>query len=230
VYGVCIPLTKILQFIQPAHLDIKPAICNEVVWQIAGDELRRMNYWTAPGDKINCVLKCSSVIFSVLNLARSSDDTSRPGADDFLPIFIYVVLRAKVDDLHRNCEYIKKYRNKADLNSKAGYSFVSLCSAIEFILHCEADMMSIDQDEFERKVAEGNVICDAEDAAAVSVVGAEGGGAAGGEDAQRGGSSAATEDAQDATSSLQDEGGGTDLGGGASEAGDGARAAPLQAT
>ena len=59
----------------------------------------------------------------MLNLKRGSDDTSRPGADDFLPIFIYVVLKAKVPSLYTNCEYIQSYLNPAALMSKAGYCF-----------------------------------------------------------------------------------------------------------
>ena len=67
--------------------------------------------------QINCVVRCCSVIFSVLNLKRS-DDSSRPGADDFLPIFIYVVLKAQVPELYSNCEYIQNYHNPAALMSK----------------------------------------------------------------------------------------------------------------
>lgn len=90
---------------------------NEVVWSMAEDELRRINSFRSPGDKINCIVRCCSVIFSVLNLARG-DSGSRPGADDFLPVFIYIVLHSKIQRLHSNCEYIAAYRNPADLMSK----------------------------------------------------------------------------------------------------------------
>ena len=53
------------------NLDSQP----QVVWQIAQDELRRLRDYKAPGDKIHCVVKCCSVIFSVLNLKRGNDDT-----------------------------------------------------------------------------------------------------------------------------------------------------------
>lgn len=115
-YGNLMPLHH-HQFISPDMLDIKPCMRNEVVWSMAEDELRRMNSFRAPGDKINCIVRCCSVIFSVLNLSRG-DSGSRPGADDFLPVFIYIVLHSQIPRLYSNCEYIAAYRNPADLMSK----------------------------------------------------------------------------------------------------------------
>ena len=114
---------EVLDFITPEALDVNPNLRNEVVWPIAQDELRKLAHFKAPGDKIECVVNCCQVIFSVLNLTRGSDDTSRPGADDFLPIFIYVVLKAKVPSLYTHCEFIQNYLNPAALMSKAGYCF-----------------------------------------------------------------------------------------------------------
>ncbi|RLN88513.1 hypothetical protein BBJ28_00021490 [Nothophytophthora sp. Chile5] len=108
---------QLLSFVTPAMLDIKPCMRNEVVWSMAEDELRRINSFRSPGDKINCIVRCCSVIFSVLNLSRG-DSGSRPGADDFLPVFIYIVLHSQIPRLHSNCEYISAYRNQADLMSK----------------------------------------------------------------------------------------------------------------
>ncbi|RAW35412.1 hypothetical protein PC110_g8270 [Phytophthora cactorum] len=144
---------QLLSFITPAMLDIKPCMRNEVVWSMAEDELRRINSFRSPGDKINCIVRCCSVIFSVLNLSRG-DSGSRPGADDFLPVFIYIVLHSQIPRLHSNCEYISAYRNQADLMSKAGYCFVNLRSAVEFIMAMDGSMLSISDDEFQRLYSE----------------------------------------------------------------------------
>ena len=98
-------------------LDIKPCMRNEVVWSLAKDELRRINSFRSPGEESDCIVRCCGVIFSVLNLSRGDSD-SRPGADDFLPVFIYIVLHSGIPRLHSNCEYIAAYRNPADLMSK----------------------------------------------------------------------------------------------------------------
>lgn len=98
-------------------LDIKQCMQNEIVWSMAQDELRRINGVTSPGDKIGCIERCCNVIFSVLSLSRGASE-SRPGADDFLPLFIYIVLRSQIPQLYSNCEYITAYRNPSDLMTK----------------------------------------------------------------------------------------------------------------
>ncbi|KAI9906427.1 hypothetical protein PsorP6_003147 [Peronosclerospora sorghi] len=138
-----------LSFITPAMLDIKPCICNEVVWSMATDELRRINSCRSPGDKMQCIVRCCSLLFSVLNLSRR-DASTRPGADDFLPVFIYIVLHSQIPRLYSNCEYIAAYRNPCDLMAKAGYCFATLRSAIEFIMVVDDSMLSISKDEFQR--------------------------------------------------------------------------------
>ena len=161
---------KVLGFLTPDHLDMNPAVRNEVVLSIAGEELRKINRFATPGEKIGCIVKCCSVIFSVLNLAGGG----KAGADDFLPVFIYVVLKAGVEHLHSNCEYIRLYRNQADLQSKAGYCFVNLCSAYEFISSVEGSMLTIEQEEFDRQLAAGEARVKAErEAEAAAAAGAE---------------------------------------------------------
>ena len=124
------------------------ALTIKVVWSLAEDELRKIHTFRSPGDKINCIVKCCSVLFSALNLSRGSG-IKRPGADDFLPVFIYVVLRSKIPKLYSTCEYIALYRNQKDLISKAGYCLVNLRSAIEFITVLDASMLTVDQAEFD---------------------------------------------------------------------------------
>lgn len=146
-------------FITPKDLDVKPALCNEVVLHIARDELRRMDTCKAPADKVDCVVKCASVIFSALNLSRAENSSkrggfseSRAGADDFLPVFIYVVLRADAPKLVSNCDYIQAYHNPKALMSKAGYCFVNLRSAVEFLLNLTGDQIGLDNSLFDAKL------------------------------------------------------------------------------
>ena len=69
-------------------------------------ELHKINSpdCTAPGDKIKCVQKCCELVFGLL---------SDGGADDFLPIFICIVLNAGVEKLYLNCQYITNFHRKA---------------------------------------------------------------------------------------------------------------------
>jgi hypothetical protein len=158
------------------HLDIKTELCNDLVWTLARDELKNINSYDTPVDKIACIvrsslpspftpplltsalpsfpprssaplvlslflwgdqMRCSSVIFRSLNLARAkTEDTvsasedqaglSAPGADDFLPLLIWVVLHCHVSRLVSNCEYIHSFHNPIHLRGKAGYCLVNL--------------------------------------------------------------------------------------------------------
>ena len=148
-----------LHFLQPEHLDIKPELHNSMLWAIATDELRRVNSYRSPGEKVACVVKCAAVLFNSLNLARAAADedvADAPGADDFLPIFIYVVLQSGIPRLCSNCEYIQTFHNPERLLSKAGYCFVNLQSAIEFIRCLDADsVVGIEPAEFQRLMDDG---------------------------------------------------------------------------
>ena len=48
------------------------------------------------------------------------------GADDFLPMFILVVMRSQVPQLVSNCEYIQSFHSPDQMRSRAGYCFVNL--------------------------------------------------------------------------------------------------------
>mgnify|MGYP003386632734 FL=1 len=125
---------KLLSFVPASALDIKPELVNDLVFALARDELSKINAYTLPADKIACVTRCASVIFRSLNLARAkteenlSEDAapSALGADDFLPMFILVVMRSQVPMLHSNCEYIQSFHSPDQMRSRSGYCFVNL--------------------------------------------------------------------------------------------------------
>jgi len=65
------------------------------VWleQLAQKELQKINTYKAPRDKLVCILNCCRVINNLLlNVSIGSKDNP-PGADDFLPVLIYVVIK-----------------------------------------------------------------------------------------------------------------------------------------
>lgn len=88
-----------------------------------------------PGDIVVRVVRCCDVIFALLDqrprLTPSAGgepgqpwrpDHDRAGtADDFLPVLIYVVLRANVPRLHSMCDYVQAFHSPVALMSRCDW-------------------------------------------------------------------------------------------------------------
>ncbi|PWW80289.1 hypothetical protein C7212DRAFT_276061 [Tuber magnatum] len=122
---------RIYGWVREEHLDIQDA----------------MGSYRAPRDKVICVLNCCKVIFGLLR--HSGGDES---ADKFVPLLIYVVLRANPGNLVSNVQYILRFRNPDKLNGEAGYYLSSLMGAIQFIEGLDRSSLTITDEEFERNV------------------------------------------------------------------------------
>mmetsp|Transcript_16254 Transcript_16254/g.26810 ORF Transcript_16254/g.26810 Transcript_16254/m.26810 type:complete len:388 (+) Transcript_16254:985-2148(+) len=77
-----------------------------------------------------------------------------PGADDFLPVLIYVVVRANVANLQSNVDYVMKYRHPARLVSEQAYYLANLSSALHFVDNLDATQLNIDPEEFSSRTFE----------------------------------------------------------------------------
>ncbi len=75
-----------------------------------------------------------------------------PSADDFLPVLIYVVVRAQLPSLYLTVKYISVARHPSKLVAEPGYYFTNLVSALSWIDMMDASFLSIDKAEFDRFV------------------------------------------------------------------------------
>lgn len=53
-----------------------------------------MNAYKAPHEKLLCITNCCQVINNLLLNASISENHTLAGADDFLPVLIYVTIKA----------------------------------------------------------------------------------------------------------------------------------------
>ncbi|KAK6530182.1 hypothetical protein TWF694_003550 [Orbilia ellipsospora] len=137
-------------WVREEHLDIKPVgDSGRKFLSLACQELLKINNYRAPRDKVICVLNCCKVIFGLLRHANSTQS-----ADDFVPLLIYVVLRANPEHLVSNIQYILRFRNPDKLGGEAGYYLSSLSGAIQFIEGLDRSSLTINDEEFERNVEE----------------------------------------------------------------------------
>ncbi|XP_010252348.1 PREDICTED: vacuolar protein sorting-associated protein 9A-like isoform X3 [Nelumbo nucifera] len=125
--------------------------------EFAQKELQKMNAFKAPREKLLCILNCCRVINNLLlNVAMSSDNVPA-GADDFLPILIYVTIKANPPQLHSNLKFIQLYRRQSKLISEAAYYFTNLMSAKSFIIDLDAKSLSINESEFQEKMIQARL-------------------------------------------------------------------------
>ncbi|KAG5365685.1 Vacuolar protein sorting-associated protein 9a [Yarrowia sp. B02] len=142
-------------WIEGRHLDI-----DDKFWKqgasfvtLASEELRKINNYRAPRDKMICVLNCCKVIFGLLRQTKSEES-----ADGFLPLLIYVVLKAQPQNLISNLNYIQRFRSNERLSGEPGYYLSSLLGAVAFVEQLDKSSLSITDEDFdtnlERTLAE----------------------------------------------------------------------------
>ncbi|BAF11545.1 Os03g0262900 [Oryza sativa Japonica Group] len=131
-------MSLLQQFIRPENLDIKPEYQSETSWLLAQKELQKINMYKAPRDKLACILNCCKVINNLLLNASIVSNENPPGADEFLPVLIYVT--------------IKRYRRQSRLVSEAQYFFTNILSAESFIWNIDGESLSMDERDFQKKM------------------------------------------------------------------------------
>ncbi|CAL4920052.1 unnamed protein product [Urochloa decumbens] len=138
------------QFVKPHHLDIPKILQNEASWLLAVKELQKMNSFKAPREKLLCIMSCCQVINNLLLNVSMSNDRTLSGADEFLPILIYITIKANPPQLHSNLKFVQLFRRETKLISEVEYYLTNLISSKMFILDVNARSLSMEESEFEK--------------------------------------------------------------------------------
>ncbi|XP_070532532.1 GTPase-activating protein and VPS9 domain-containing protein 1-like [Ptychodera flava] len=101
----------------------------ESPWPSAQAEILTINAYKTPKDKLQCVMRCCSTIMNLLSMAN---ENSVPGADDFVPVLVYVLIKANPPSLLSTIQYVNSFYDKR-LSGEEQYWWMQFCAAIEFI-------------------------------------------------------------------------------------------------
>ncbi|EDO32657.1 predicted protein [Nematostella vectensis] len=105
--------------------------------------LKSMSLSMTPTRKIYNVVKAAKLVFEKLNELAARDSRQQPGADEFMDVWVYVVLKANVPHLISTITYLKQYSNPNLGFTEAGYYLASIEFACQYILRLrETDLCS----------------------------------------------------------------------------------------
>ncbi|EEB07729.1 guanyl-nucleotide exchange factor Vps901 [Schizosaccharomyces japonicus yFS275] len=138
---------RLFSWVREEHLDITPHKSNSRFFELASKELRRINDYHAPRDKIICILNCCKVIYSYLRIVEHEEC-----ADKFVPILIYVLLRANPNHLVSNIQYIQRFRNPIKLAGEVSYYLSTLEGALSFIQNLDRSSLTISEEDFNTNI------------------------------------------------------------------------------
>jgi len=127
-------IRQLAREITPGHrlLKIPRHFRYEAPWPSAQAEIRRLAAYKTPADKVSCVTRCCQTIMNLLSMASGGKSGSVPAADDFVPVMVYVVIKANPPSLLSTVQYVDSFYG----NRMAGedqYWWMQFAAAIEFI-------------------------------------------------------------------------------------------------
>ncbi|EPX74057.1 guanyl-nucleotide exchange factor Vps901 [Schizosaccharomyces octosporus yFS286] len=138
---------ELFQWVREEHLDIKRAKSSSKFFRLAADELRRINDYHAPRDKIICLMNCCKVIYSYLRNVVKEES-----ADAFVPVLIFVLLKAHPKHLVSNIQYIQRFRSPEKLSGEVLYYLSTLMGAMSFIQALDTNSLTISEEEFNDEI------------------------------------------------------------------------------
>lgn len=124
-------IKKLSAIITPTHKDLRiPRVYHfESPWPAAQRDIFNINAFKTPKDKLKCVLRCSQTIMNLLSMAN---EKSVPAADDFMPVLIFVLIKANPPCLLSTIQYVESFYDNR-LQGEEQYWWLQFSSAVEYI-------------------------------------------------------------------------------------------------
>ncbi|EJW86369.1 hypothetical protein WUBG_02720 [Wuchereria bancrofti] len=110
-------------------------------------EIIDMNSHRGAAEKLQCLVRCSKMIFEALKESRSG---APAGADEYLPVLIFVILKGNPPLIQSNVKFVSRFALPARvLSGESGYYFTNVSCALQFVQNMNAESLKMPKEEFE---------------------------------------------------------------------------------
>eukprot|EP01016_Furgasonia_blochmanni_P042612 TRINITY_DN5673_c0_g1_i10.p1 TRINITY_DN5673_c0_g1~~TRINITY_DN5673_c0_g1_i10.p1 ORF type:complete len:217 (+),score=36.60 TRINITY_DN5673_c0_g1_i10:124-774(+) len=142
----------LLDWLTYDHMKIPKDFRNDEVLRYAASLLMRIDQFETTIEKLEVITEFYNAI--VGSMALSSASGGAKGADDLLPVFTYVVIKAQPARLYSNINFIKGFRESKKLQGTAGYAFTNIQVVAYYIESLSSESLGMDDFEYEENVRE----------------------------------------------------------------------------
>eukprot|EP01116_Phalansterium_solitarium_P018099 TRINITY_DN4667_c1_g1_i1.p1 TRINITY_DN4667_c1_g1~~TRINITY_DN4667_c1_g1_i1.p1 ORF type:complete len:458 (-),score=150.79 TRINITY_DN4667_c1_g1_i1:103-1476(-) len=127
------------------NLEIPEDCFNEDLWLAAKHEFESIPLVSTPTEKLVCILNCCKILVCMLE-----ESGSMAGADDFLPLLVYLIAKINVSNLQSIIYFIEDYTDAETMDGENECFFTHLKSAVSFLMSADARCLNMDPHEFDR--------------------------------------------------------------------------------
>ncbi|GLE05023.1 hypothetical protein PINS_up014007 [Pythium insidiosum] len=134
---VLLPKMRALQAKSQVEFGIPSHLQSWSDWEDAQAELRRMDEYALPLDKLKCIVRNASAIYRSYTQDKLGADTAASpvllSTDEFIQIQLYVVAKSALPALQRTAHLLRLAWGPDELTGEMGYYFTNFEAAIELI-------------------------------------------------------------------------------------------------
>lgn len=138
---------KALDFVELQHLESSFKIEGSKNYHLAISTFHSIEKLKTPRDKLLAIVNACKILSGLI--WHSQKEMSNPtGADEFLPVLIYSVLKSKPKFPFTTVNFIRDFRHPDKLKGLDEYYYTAYESAIEFIDSLDHSKLRIDKEHY----------------------------------------------------------------------------------
>ena len=137
-----------LSFIKPSHIikDEKFKKISEKLLEISIDNVKEMNNKKTPMEKINTFGRAMNFLKNSMEFNSGKEGF---GVDDILPVLIYIIIKAKIENLSTNYNYCLLYLNNDLQKRQYGSLLTQIGAIIDIIKNMKyRDLSGVTKEQF----------------------------------------------------------------------------------